>query len=88
MVMVDKNLSKNEREYKSSENRINLSFPAGWMGMIKTWNLIQSPPGFLEQGTKSISGNTFFVENAPWRKLIARKRKWACTFNGSMVRHI
>lgn len=29
--------------------------------MIQTWNLIQSPPGFLEQGTKSISGNTKFV---------------------------
>lgn len=41
-----------------------------------------------EQGQKSISGNTKFVENVPWRKHIARKRKWACTFNGSMVRHI
>jgi len=47
--------------------------------MIQTWTPI--PSWFLEQGRKSISGNTqLFVENAPWRKLIARKQKWVCTF--------
>ena len=35
----------------------------------------------LEQGRKSISRNThLFMENDPWRKLIARKQKWVCTF--------
>lgn len=54
--------------------------------MIQTWN--QIPSWFLEQGRKEISRNTqLFVQNAPWRKLIARKQKWVCTFGKAYLKY-
>lgn len=42
-------------------------------------------PGTGEK--KSLETLSCFVENAPWRKLIARKQKWACTFGKAYLKY-
>lgn len=41
-------------------------------------------PGGENQSLETLS---CFVENAPWRKLIARKQKWACTFGKAYLKY-